>query len=45
VWRMLRPQSLHRPLIAGYRALEVELIEWHHGQLLSHHELAKSFLA
>src|SRR4051812_44793778 len=45
VWRMLRPESLHRSLIAGYRALEVELIEGHHGQLLGHPNVEKSFLA
>jgi hypothetical protein len=42
---MLRPQSLHRPLVAGYRALEIELIEWHLGQLLSQPKSCKSFLA
>jgi hypothetical protein len=33
---MLRPKPLHRPFVAGYRALEVELIEWHLGLLISH---------
>ena len=45
VWRMLRPQSLHRPLVAGNRALEVELVEWHLGRILSHTTSEKSFLA
>jgi hypothetical protein len=36
VWRVLRPKPLHRPLVASYRTLEVELIEWHLGHLISH---------
>jgi hypothetical protein len=34
--RVLRPKPLHRPLVASYRTLEVELIEWHLGRLISH---------
>jgi hypothetical protein len=44
VRRMLRPKTLHGPLVAAHRALEVELIEWHLGQLLSHSAGLKSFL-
>ena len=44
VRRMLRPKPLHGPLVAGYRALEIELIEWHLGQFLSHIPSIESFL-
>src|SRR5205823_12683201 len=42
--RMLRPKPLHRPLVASYRTLEVELIEWHLGRLISHAICSRSFL-
>jgi hypothetical protein len=34
--RMLRPKPPHRPLVAQYCTLEVELIEWHLRRLISH---------
>jgi hypothetical protein len=34
--RVLRPKPLQRPFVASYRTLEVELIEWHLGRLISH---------
>src|SRR5256885_2832260 len=36
VGRMLRPKPLHSPFVACNGTLEVKLIEWHLGLLLSH---------
>jgi hypothetical protein len=40
---MLRPKPLHGPFVAGNSALEVQLVEWHLGLLLSHTAHLKSF--